>query len=296
MNDCGTEDLKIVGIENMRSANKNFGGPWTEEKLAILKKYLDAYTTALKNQPFRLIYIDAFAGTGEVELTAVDKTKKEFIEGSAKIAVDVDDKPFDEYVFVEKDKDRCIRLKSLKQANQCKNIQIENADANDFLQNFQKNWQCYRGVLFLDPFATEMEWATIKKIASFEALDTWILFPTSAIARMLPREREPDSISPEWGDRLNRIYGDESWRDLYSISPQLSLFGDEEQQRPEGIDGLIEIYKNKLTQLFGNRFLKKSRTLKNSKNSALFEFLFCVGNPNGIGPAIRIADHILKDL
>ena len=49
----------------MRSANRGFGGPWTEEKLAILKKYLDTYTTVLKNQPFRLIYIDAFAGTGK---------------------------------------------------------------------------------------------------------------------------------------------------------------------------------------------------------------------------------------
>ncbi len=34
------------------------------EKLRILERYLDAYTTALKNQPFKLMYIDAFAGTG----------------------------------------------------------------------------------------------------------------------------------------------------------------------------------------------------------------------------------------
>ena len=211
--------------------------------------------------------------------------------------MDVDDKPFDEYIFVEKDQDRCIQLDSLREANQGKNIQIENEDANDFLQNLQKDWRRYRGVLFLDPIvATEVEWETMKKIASCEALDTWILFPTSAIARMLPKKREPDNISQKWVNRLNRIYGDESWRDLYSISPQLSLFGDEEQQRPEGIDGLIEIYKSKLDQLFGDRFLNQSRTLKNSKNSALFEFLFCVGNPNGIGPARRIAEHILKNL
>ena len=280
----------------MRSANTGFGGPWTEEKLAILKKYLDAYTTALRNQSFRLIYIDAFAGTGEVELTSADEDKKEFIEGSARIAVDVDDKPFDEYIFVEKDQDRCIQLDLLREANQGKNIQIENEDANDFLQNLQKDWRRYRGVLFLDPFATEVAWATIEKIASFKALDTWILFPTSAIARMLPKKREPDNISQKWVNRLNRIYGDESWRDLYSINPQINLFGVEEQQRQEGIDGLLEIYKSKLGQLFGNRFLNQSRTLKNSKNSALFEFLFCVGNPKGIGPARRIAEHILKDL
>ena len=39
--------------------------------------------------------------------------------------MDVDDKPFDEYIFVEKDKDRCIQLNSLKEANQCKNIQMK---------------------------------------------------------------------------------------------------------------------------------------------------------------------------
>ena len=41
-----------------------FGGDWTEEKLDMLRKYLRAYTTALKRQPFGLMYIDAFAGSG----------------------------------------------------------------------------------------------------------------------------------------------------------------------------------------------------------------------------------------
>ena len=40
-----------------------FGGRWTETKLEILEAYLNAYTTALKHKPFKLIYIDAFAGT-----------------------------------------------------------------------------------------------------------------------------------------------------------------------------------------------------------------------------------------
>lgn len=45
-----------------------FGGAWTEEKLGILERYLDAYTTALKSTPFKLVYIDAFAGTGLIDL------------------------------------------------------------------------------------------------------------------------------------------------------------------------------------------------------------------------------------
>ena len=42
-----------------------FGGPWTVEKLDALRAYLIAYAQALKNQPFRRYYIDAFAGTGD---------------------------------------------------------------------------------------------------------------------------------------------------------------------------------------------------------------------------------------
>ena len=287
----------------MRNTDASFGGPWTELKLAILKGYLNAYTTALKNQPFRLVYIDAFAGSGGVELTSVeltshDEEKLKFIEGSASIAVDVDDKPFDEVIFVEKDESRCMQLNSLKDTTPGRVISVVNKDANHYLQTFQLDWTRYRGVLFLDPFATEVEWATIQRIASFQALDTWILFPTSAIARMLPLRREPDAISSEWAHRLNCIYGGDSWRDLYSTDHQFSLFGDEEQQqqRQEGVNGLIEIYKRKLSELFGDRFLDRSRTLRNSKNSALFEFLFCVGSPNGIQLARRIADHLLRKL
>ena len=44
---------------------QRFGGDWTEQKLEVVQKYLGAYTTALKNQPFKKLYIDAFAGSGE---------------------------------------------------------------------------------------------------------------------------------------------------------------------------------------------------------------------------------------
>ena len=78
-----------------------YGGLWTLEKLNILESYLDAYTTALKKQHFKLIYIDAFAGTGYVEFQ--DEKAKYFIRGSANIAANISDKPFDRLIFVEKD-------------------------------------------------------------------------------------------------------------------------------------------------------------------------------------------------
>lgn len=275
---------------------ETYGGPWTLEKLQILRAYLNAYTTALKNQPFRLMYIDAFAGTGSVNLPEQDPDMREFHDGSAKIALEVHDKPFDRLVFVEQDRARCQKLASLKDAHLGRDIRIENSEANQYLRSLQEDWRGWRGVLFLDPFATQVEWSTLEEIAALKALDTWILFPVSAIARMLPNSKRPDDISGQWARRLTNVFGDEGWRELYREALQRNLFGTVEHERDPGVDGLLEIYKAKLAALFRDRFLKQSRSLKNSKNSPLFEFLFCVGNPKGTATAKRIATHILEHL
>lgn len=84
-----------------------FGGPWTHTKLVILNSYLKAYSTALKNQPLTLHYVDAFAGTGSyvpkaaqtapgVEEDLFGLTARD-VKGSARIALD--SKGFHHYHF-----------------------------------------------------------------------------------------------------------------------------------------------------------------------------------------------------
>ena len=243
------------------------------------------------------MYIDAFAGTGLIRLRGDDHDGHNFVKGSAERAIRIDDKPFDKLIFVEKESERCENLKSLRREYPHRKIDVINYDANSFLQsNLREDWQGWRGVLFLDPFATEVEWSTIRTISHFNALDTWILFPTSAIARMLPNSRRPEDIATKWTNRLTKVFGDENWRKLYQESPQADLFGGSNVERKPGVEGLLSIYKKKLSNLFGRRFLHESRTLRNSKNSPLFEFIFCVGNPTGIDPAKRIAKHIMEHL
>ena len=272
-----------------------FGGKWTQEKLQILERYLDAYTTALKSKPFKLVYIDAFAGTGQIDLQQ-DRDADGFRRGSTVRAIQICDKPFDELIFIEKDPARCVDLEKLRNANPNRRIEVQNSEANAFLRDLRRDWGAWRGVLFLDPFATEVEWSTIRAIASFHALDTWILCPISAVVRMLPKSRRPDDISPTWATRLTAVFGDESWRELYRPRRQLGLFGNSGSERDSGVDGLLNIYKYNLERLFGDRFLSKSRRLTNSNGSPLFEFMFCVGNPNGIRLATRIAGHILDHM
>lgn len=282
-----------------------FGGAWTQEKLDILKEYLDSYTTALKEKPrkeqsFRLLYIDAFAGTGRVEQWTQgsgQNDRSKFIDGSANVALSIENKSFDELIFIEKDEDKCSKLERLREDRPDRNIRIEKADANQYLRNLQRNWRTCRGVLFLDPFGAQVDWSTIEAIAGYKALDTWILFPTSAITRMLPRSRMPDDISPQRAHTLTRVYGDESiWRAMYEESRQGELFNNERLiERDAGAKRLLNIYKGRLRKLFGKRFLEQSKTLRNSRNSPLYEFMFCVSSdrPAAIGLAKKIAKHLL---
>lgn len=91
-------------MENNKHLQK-FGVSWTEEKLNMFTEYLDAYLIALQNMKFKKLYIDAFAGTGEIETRDGDHQ----LIGSAKRALS-SKKQFDRYCFIEADKDKVEEL------------------------------------------------------------------------------------------------------------------------------------------------------------------------------------------
>lgn len=174
-----------------------FGGKWTQEKLLILESYLDTYTTALKDQPFRLSYVDAFAGSGSWNPKSGYSEEeyedfRDLLRGSASIALDVQDKPFDRLVFIEADTQRSESLEALRSQHQDRRIDVINSDANAVLPEFCASMASNdRAVVFLDPYATEVSWETIESIAETGKVDCWILFPLMAITRMMPRNNEP---------------------------------------------------------------------------------------------------------
>ena len=278
----------------------SFGGTWTDQKLEILGRYLDAYTTALKSQPFQLTYVDAFAGEGTYlansDYVLEDyEGLQEFRAGSPRIALEVQDKPFDRLVFVEKDPARCASLRLLEREFPNRNIGIRNEDANSALPAFCATLgNSERAVVFLDPFATQVSWSTVEELARTQKIDCWILFPLMAIARMMPTSREPpDSLALQ----LDRIFGGRNyWKELYSETPlQLSLLSSEpSQQRLRGSDRIAKGYRERLESVFA-KVAPTPRTFRNSKNSPMFELFFCASNPIGARPAVRIADHILRN-
>ncbi len=278
---------------------QKFGGWWTRRKREILRRYLDAYTTALKNTPFKLIYIDAFAGAGSWQPdSAYDQEHygefNELLKGSPSIAIDIADRQFDQLHFIDNDSENVASLESLKKENPDRKIIIELDDANLALPRICRSMdESERAVVFLDPFATEVAWSTIESIADTKKIDCWILFPLMAVSRMMPTGKPPN---PGLSDRLDRIFGDSAhWRGMYATAKQQDFWSEgAKQEREPGSQRIAEMYAERLDSVF-ERVAPTQRVFKNSRNSELFRLMFAASNPRGARIAVDIANHILKN-
>lgn len=255
----------------------------------------------LKHQKFRLNYVDAFAGEGVwspgIESGYTAEAYGEFHEvheGSPKIALGIQDRPFDRFIFVEKDPDRCKKLAGLSSEFPTQNIEIKNGDANSEIDTFcRRMGKSDRAVVFLDPFATQVSWHTVANLAQTKKVDCWILFPRSAIARMMPVESEPSDVMSE---QLDRIFGGRRyWREEFYHPPgQQNMFDDAPGHvRTSGSEPIANCYRHRLDDTF-EMIAQTRRTFYNSKQSPLFELFFVASNPTGAPRAVEIADYILN--
>ena len=273
----------------------SFGGAWTREKLEILRRYLDAYTTALKNQGFSLTYVDGFAGAGVYTEASRDSQEfQELHDGSARIALRIDNRPFDRLLFIEKDGQRVQELWGIAEEFPNRTIDVKLGDANEEVQKFCKGMGPFdRAVVFLDPFATQVSWSTVEAIAGTRKIDCCILFPLMAVTRMMPTREEP---SERHKNHLDRIYGGRQyWEGHYQDSPQLPLFESAPQRkRMSGTKHIADAYRTRL-QLEFSQVATTRRAFRNSRNVEIFELFIAAGNPRGGPIAMRIAEDILKN-
>lgn len=258
---------------------QRFGGPWTEEKLSRLRKYLHAYMKIFSRNKraahFRAVYLDAFAGTGFREDpaseddsggilfddVASDTDADALRKGSAQVALETKP-PFAQYVFIEHSPDYA-------------------------------HWSRTRAVVFLDPYGMQVDWATIAAMGPTQGVDLWILFPLGVgVNRLLRKEGPPEGA---WAERLTRIFGTDEWRDaFYHASPQQELF-----------DGAPKIVKDADFERIAQFWIKRLKTvfpevapnplpLHNSRNVPIYLLSFAAANPQGGKTAVKIAQDILS--
>jgi three-Cys-motif partner protein len=296
-----------------------FGGDWTNRKLEVLAGYLRSYTTALKEKPtpenpFRKAFIDAFAGTGYRDVRRDDKSDapqsllfpdlaakepQDLLDGSASLALQTDP-PFDRYIFIERSPARCAHLEGLKRdfPDRADRIAIQRGDANERIQDIcgsDKDWTGHRAVLFLDPYGMQVEWRTIEAIAETKAIDLWLLFPLGiGVNRLLTKSGD---IPVSWRRRLDLLLGTTDWYDeFYRVETSRDLFGNAlATPVKEKMETIGRYFNNRLKEVFPG-VVDEPGVLRNSSNSPLYLLCFAVGNERGKHIALRIAEHLLREV
>ena len=292
----------------MTPALQRFGGKtWTQDKLERVRKYLVAYSTIMNKKKYPYAYIDGFAGTGYHELKQgeddgaarlwepEDEPDVEaFLDGSARIALQV--KPnFKKYIFIEKSQKKAAELEKLKGEfpDQADNIHIKCDEANAYLQDLcGRVWDERRAVLFIDPFGMQLTWETVQAAAQTKAIDTWILFPVSAVNRLLKKDGK---IPDAWRARLDCMFGEPDWYDVFCPKRKEGLFNieDDVREKKTNMKLIGDYFNRRLASVFAD-VAPNPYTLCNTRGAPLFLLCFAAANPNASKTAIKIAQDILK--
>lgn len=285
-----------------------FGGTWTEVKLDAVQYYLECYAKALTFKGMDIWYVDAFAGTGdrEAERLVGDifegvpmEVIKETLEGSARRALQVEP-PFNHFVFIENDSKRCAVLQGLKDET-TRDIKVIRGEANKTLLELVKGapWNLRdrsksRGVVFLDPYALDVDWATLQALAQTLVLDVWYLFPLEAVLRQLARSYSGVGVKEK---KLDQVLSP-AWRDLYSLPPPkpievVDMFDqrpEEELRREASAAQVEEWFRGELAKVFA--YVPEPVKILRSTNRQMFSLFLCVSNPGK--PAIDLADQFMR--
>jgi three-Cys-motif partner protein len=274
-----------------------FGGPWTEVKLAAVEYYLKCYTKALRYVPFDLSYIDAFAGTGDRQEDRLTggmfddggpvRVEPVTMDGSALLALAVEP-PFQHFTFIEAIAKRCEALEAIRDARPGIDIKVLRGDANKVLAKIvgERPWtegagSQSRGVVFLDPYALQVEWKTLQALGRTELLDVWYLFPLRDVVRQLAHRKS--GIGPK-EKMLDDVLGPE-WRELYSLPPEnrtgmIDMFEQDlvpEEMRNVDTAGIESWFKKRLETVFKG-YVSDPLPILTAKGRHTFSLFLAVGN------------------
>jgi three-Cys-motif partner protein len=292
---------------NTSGGAHRYGGAWTEIKLDAVMYFVECYTRALTPVGFDLWYVDAFAGSGDRQseqqrggifegqpLEIVTKT----LAGSARRALMIEP-PFQHFIFNEPDLARNHVLQRLRVEYPSRDIQVIGGDANDVIKGIfssrpwsKKSRGNARGLVFLDPYALQVDWDTLAMLANTQAVDVWYLFPLRDVVRQLAHRRS--GIGPKEA-RLDRVLSPR-WRDLYSMPApaetwrQTTMFeepGELEQERNATQRQIEEWFRQQLQTTFS--YASEPLPLLTGQSRQAFSLFLCVANPSA--KAIDLAKH-----
>ena len=250
-------------------------GYWSEVKLDIVRDYAAEYSKIQSAQKFPAlyhVYIDAFAGAGQ----HISRTTGGFVPGSPLNALSVEP-PFKEYHFIDLNRAKLASLGEIAQDSN--NVHIYEGDCNQILLDKifpQVSYEQYRrGLCLLDPYGLHLNWMVIATAGAMMSLEVFLNFPIADMNRNVLR-RDPAKVDQSQRDRMNRFWGDETWRNVaYSYQP--GLFGDIEEKTSN--KELVEAFRKRLLEVAGFKFVPKPVPMVNRQNAVIYYLFFASQKP-----------------
>ncbi len=148
--------------------------PWSRDKHHFLRRYIDAFTTAIRKKGWSgLHYIDLFAGAGIEKLEG----SVDLDWGSPLIAAQATP-PFDRLHLCEKEEEKfralCHRLQGFREKSR---DQVLNGDANQQVEAIVRAVPAKALALaFLDPYGLHLAYETLRALARIRS-DLIVFFP-----------------------------------------------------------------------------------------------------------------------
>jgi len=190
-------------------------GEWSHDKHYFLMRYIDAFTTSMKNKKWQgLHYIDLFAGTGIERLKRSQK-----LDWSSPMIAAQAPHPFDRLHLCEKNKRKYNALKSrIDQISP--GSQVVHGDANKKINGIVEEIpQRTLSLAFLDPYGLHLDYETLRVLSNIRA-DLIIFFPDHLDAL---RNWEKSYLNNP-NSNLDRCLGSGAdWRSILNKTAQFRL-------------------------------------------------------------------------
>jgi len=245
-------------------------GYWTEVKLDIVKDYAAAYSNILsaqKTPELFHVYIDAFAGPG----VAISKSTGEYVPGSPLNALLIDP-PFREFFFIDTSQKKLATLKRIIAGRN--DVHVFGGDCNSILMERVfpcVRYQDYRRALcLLDPYGLHLNWAVVERAGEMNSIDMFLNFPLMDMNRNV-LWHNPNGVAPQDIKRMNRFWGDESWRGAAYTSEGM-LFDNMEQKQKNRV--IAEAYCKRLREVASFNIVSEPLPMCNSRRAIVYYLIF----------------------
>ena len=251
-------------------------GYWSEVKLDIIRRYATEYSKIINPQRHiqKHIYVDAFAGAGQ----HISKRTGEFVAGSPLNALLVEP-PFSEIHLIDLDGTRTDQLRDAIGSRN--DVFVYHGDANQVLQE-QVFPRCqyedfHRALCLLDPYALSVDWKVIETAGKMRSIEIFYNFMIMD-ANMNVLWRNPDKVPKDQLIRMDKVWGDRSWREA-AYRTERGLFGEmEEKANNEAIAAALRM---RFKKMAGFKYVPKPMPMRNEKGSVVYYLFFASPNQTG---------------